>query len=105
VISRAEPVRLGYPIFHIPARITRRARQLRVAFQTDWPRTHTFLAAFAGCERCRCPPDHPPLLDNQPTTRRSPTATSGCAHAPRYLPTPTHRLLPNPSNTYNSSPR
>lgn len=46
-LARAEPARLRYQIFHVAARVTRRARQLRVAFQADWPWTHTLLAAFA----------------------------------------------------------
>jgi hypothetical protein len=46
-LARAEPARLRYQLFHVAARITRRARRLRVAFQADWPWTNALLAAFA----------------------------------------------------------
>jgi Transposase DDE domain group 1 len=46
-LARAEPARLRYQLFHVAARITRRARRLRVAFQAGWPPTDALLAAFA----------------------------------------------------------
>ncbi len=46
-LARAEPARLRYQLFHVAARITRRARQVRVAFQADWPGTPALVHAFA----------------------------------------------------------
>ncbi len=55
-LARAEPGRLRYQIFHVAARVTRRARRVRGAFQADWPQTDTLIAAFARLHALPLPP-------------------------------------------------
>ena len=46
-LARAEPKKLRYRLLHVAARITRTARQTRLAVAADWPWTDTLTSAFS----------------------------------------------------------
>jgi Transposase DDE domain group 1 len=45
-LARAEPKKLRYRLLHVPARITRTARQTRLHIPATWPWTHQLVTAF-----------------------------------------------------------
>jgi hypothetical protein len=51
----AEPQRLRYQLLHVPARITRTGRRLRLRIQHDWPWAQQLLVAFARLRRLPLP--------------------------------------------------
>jgi hypothetical protein len=47
-LATAEPKRLSYRLLHVAARITRTARQTRLAIAANWPWTDALTSAFSN---------------------------------------------------------